>query len=43
MLFWFDKMSSYKLTKAKTPAIKAGVFSVSDGGPGRNRPGLEDV
>ena len=33
--------SSYRPTKVKTP--EAGVFSVSDGGPGRNRPGLEGV
>ena len=29
--------------KSKNPSANAGVFSVSDGGPGRNRPGLEDV
>jgi len=26
--------------KCKNPSANAGVFSVSDGGPGRNRPGL---
>ena len=25
--------------KSKNPSANAGVFSVSDGGPGRNRPG----
>jgi len=29
--------------KSKNPSANAGVFSVSDGGPGRNRPGAEDV
>ena len=29
--------SSYRPTKAKTPARTQGFFSVSDGGPGRNR------
>ena len=29
--------SSYKPPKAKTPARTQGFFSVSDGGPGRNR------
>jgi hypothetical protein len=29
--------------KSKNPSAMAGVFSVSDGGPGRNQPGLEDV
>ena len=32
-----------KPTKANTPSAHAGVFSVPDGGPGRNRPGPEDV
>ncbi len=29
--------------KSKKPSANAGVFSVSDGGPGRNRPRPEDV